>query len=100
MYITLSQAKQHLNIEPDFHDDDQYIISLIDAAENAVRMAIDRPLEDTLEDGELPGGIRHAILLLTGTYYANRETVAYGAVNKIPHTFDMLISQQKIYGPV
>ena len=40
MYIELDYAKKHLNIEPDFTEDDEYILGLIDAAEQAVRVHV------------------------------------------------------------
>ena len=36
MYVDLDTAKKHLNIEPDFIEDDEYISLLIEAAEAAV----------------------------------------------------------------
>lgn len=51
MYLQLYQIKKHLNIDEDFHDDDEYLASLAEAAEKAVEVQIDRPL-DTLKDGE------------------------------------------------
>ena len=40
MYIQLDLAKKHLNIEEDFTEDDEYILSLIEVAESAVRVHI------------------------------------------------------------
>lgn len=36
MYITLDEAKKHLNVESDFTEDDSYITSLIEVAEAKV----------------------------------------------------------------
>ena len=38
MYITLEQAKKHLILDEDFHDDDEYITDLIAVAEKAVEV--------------------------------------------------------------
>ena len=39
MYILLDTAKQHLNIDKDFKDDDNYIIHLISVAEDTMKNA-------------------------------------------------------------
>ena len=36
MYVTLDEAKKHLNIDADFNDDDAYITSLIEVSEDSV----------------------------------------------------------------
>ena len=41
MYVTLEQAKKHLNIDSDFNEDDDYIMQLINVAEIAVEKHID-----------------------------------------------------------
>ena len=37
MYLTVEDAKRHLNIDATFTDDDGYISDLIDVAEDAVQ---------------------------------------------------------------
>lgn len=80
-YITLEEAKRHLNIEADFTGDDSYITTLIDAAEGKVAEDILRPLEE-LEDGQgaIPAPLRQAILLQVGDFYASREDTVYGVI--------------------
>ncbi|MCD7712096.1 MAG: head-tail connector protein [Firmicutes bacterium] len=97
MYITLDEAKKHLLIDDSFSLDDEYILALIDVAEDAVAINIDIALEDLTVGGELPPAVKAAILLLVGNLYANREPVAYASVNKVPYTFDYLISLYKNY---
>ena len=58
---------------------------------------INIPLDSITVGGELPPAVKAAILLLVGNLYANREPVAYTAVNKVPYTFDYLISLYKNY---
>jgi hypothetical protein len=48
MYVTVSDVKKHLQIDPDFKDDDSYIIYLIQVAEDAVAQHLDAPLADLL----------------------------------------------------
>ena len=97
MYITLCEAKKHLLIDNSFKDDDEYILALIDAAEEAVSLNLCVSLDSIAEGGEIPPSVKAAILLLIGNFYANREPVAYTSVNKVPYTYDYLISLNKNY---
>ena len=97
MYINLQIAKQHLNIDLDYINDDQYITELIEVAEEVVMKAIN---EETLQlgsDGSVPKSLLHAALLLVGNYYANREAVAFANVSKVPLAFEYLINLYKKY---
>lgn len=97
--LDLKLVKKHLNLENEFTDDDIYIMGLCEAAEEVVKNAIMPDSQDDLldEEGDYLPNVRHAILLLVGTWYANRETVSYGVANKIPHGFDYIIQQIKTY---
>lgn len=97
MFVSLEEAKQHLNVDQYFHDDDNYIISLIKVAEDAVSKRIDRKLECCLVDGELPDSIRHAILLLVGNWYQNREPISFTGANELPMSFQWLCDLNKHY---
>ena len=97
MYVTLYEAKKHLLVDNSFNDDDEYILALIDIAEEAVSININIPLDSITVGGELPPAVKAAILLLVGNLYANIEPVAFTSVNKVPYTFDYLISLYKNY---
>ncbi len=80
-YITLDQAKKHLNLESEFIDDDAYIDSLSEAAEGKVALDICRDLKDLEdEDGDIPAPLRQAVLLQIGDFYASREDTVYGVI--------------------
>lgn len=98
MYISLEDAKKHLNVDISYTDDDQYILDLITVAEDSVSKHLDIAL-DELEDGNgmLPSSVVHAMLLMIGNLYANREPVSYSTVMKIPYTYEYLISLYKHY---
>lgn len=77
-YATLEMAKRHLNIEDTFTDDDSYINSLIDVAEEKVakELCMDVDSLATLGSGNtIPPTILQAILLSIGGYYTNREDI-------------------------
>ena len=79
MYITLDEAKKHLNVESDFTEDDEYISSLIEVAEAKVAAEVMfENMDDlnTIGGGEvIPPPIKQAIMLTIGLYYNNREEV-------------------------
>lgn len=93
MYLTLDKAKKHLNIDLDFTDDDNYITSLIEVAENAVERHIGYKLADKVEEneGSLPKGLEHAMLLMIGTFYNSRESVTFGAGTELPLGYNYLL---------
>ena len=98
MYIQLIEAKKHLNLDDFFNEDDEYINSLIDVAEDAISKELGKPLKDCLgKDGGLQPSVKHSILLLIGTYYSQREATTPTKVEKVPYTWDYLNSLNKRY---
>lgn len=98
MYLQLFQIKKHLNIDEDFHSDDEYLVELAQAAQNVVEVHLDRPL-DSLEneEGYIPSSLTQAMLLLVGTWYANRESVSFAGTYVLPHSYDYIIALYKNY---
>ena len=66
MEITIEEIKQHLHIERDYH-------SVIDAAQVVVQKHICDSI-DGKSEGQLP--LAHAVKLLVGTWYMNRESLS------------------------
>lgn len=97
MYLTLEQVKKHLLIDESFTADDLYLTDLITVAEDSVSKHLDIALEELVEGGLLPPSVIHAMLLMIGNLYANREPVAYGTVVKIPYTYEYLVGLYKKY---
>ena len=96
-YLDLGEVKAHLVVESD--SDDAYIGHLMEVAEATVEAELDRSLA-SLEDaqGRLPAPVHHAMLLVTGMLYANREPVAVGVgAVKLPYTLDWLQGLYKNY---
>lgn len=96
-YVDLETAKKQLNIEDDFQDDDLYILALIDVAQSAVEKYLDMPLSDMCKDNVLPSPIKHAILLLVGTFYAQRESISTSSMQPVPNAFEMLCDLYRNY---
>lgn len=88
-YLTLELIKKHLNIDSDFVDDDTYLTSLGDVAEEIISQHLENKLDSIAEDnnGDLPSPIIHAALLLVGNLYMSRESVTFSSVSKIPLSY-------------
>lgn len=98
MYVTLEDIKKQLNIDESFKDDDNYLMGLIDVAEDSVSKHLDIDLielED--ENRDLPPSIYQAIMMMVGTLYGNRENITYGSVAKIPYSMEYLLQLNKNY---
>lgn len=98
MYITLTEAKKHLNIDEWFTEDDLYIIDLIKVSEDIVEKRIGKPLSVCIDkNGDLEPSIKHTILLMIGTYFSQRESTSPSTISKVPYTLDFLADLNKQY---
>lgn len=99
MYIPISLAKKHLNIDQEFKDDDAYIIKIIAAAEDAISKRIDRDLCECVnhKTGYLEQSIQQSILLLIGQFYKEREATTSQSANEIPIGFNFICDLNKHY---
>lgn len=93
MFLTIEKVKKHLNIDNDFTEDDNYITSLIEVSENVVERHIGYKLSSLVEanEGILPKGLEHAMLLMIGTFYASRESVVFGSGSELPLGYNYLL---------
>ena len=90
--VSLDEAKKHLNVG--FDDDNEYISTLIAVASERIESHIDRKFE---EFEVIPMSIKHAVLLLVGELYNNRELTTENSVNELPFTIDYLLTNYKNY---
>lgn len=98
MLLDLEIIKKHLNIDSDFCDDDNYLVALAEVAEKAVEKHIDTKLEDIAEEeDDIPSPLLHAMLLMIGNLYANRESVSYSTAVEVPKSYDYLLSLYRNY---
>ena len=94
-YVTLADLKQHLRVE--YTADDSYLTTLIDVAEAAIGNELGKPLAEFVTDGTLPTPLQHAIKLLAGDLYNNRESVAFATPHEVPRTLGYLLAPYKKY---
>ena len=94
MYLTLDDLKKHLNV--DHAEDDAYIAELCRVAEDSIETYLQRPITDFVDPDKcsheaLKPALRHAIRLLVGTWYANREDVVFASPAQLPHGVTSLL---------
>ena len=100
MYIDHVILRKHLNIDDEYFDEEwEYVEALCLAAENAVANHIARPLSEITDSstGKLPPSVNHAILLLVGHWYANRESISFAQGQPIPQGYEYLLQPYKSY---
>lgn len=98
MYINLNTIKKHLNIDSFFTDDDEYLMMLEAVAESTVEKHIDSNLSDLCDSsGALPAPLIHAMLLLIGSMYMQRESVTYSTISEVPQSYNYLLDLYKDY---
>ena len=98
-YLNLDLIKKHLNIDEDFHDDDDYLKILGDVAEQVTERHIDDSFGLIMlkNHGKFPPTLIQAMLLLVGNYYNNRESVAFTGVSELPQSYLCLLSLYQNY---
>ena len=94
-YVTVEQLKHHLRIEVDA--DDSYLEGLEKVAEVAIANELMKPLAFYSRKGVLPSPLQHAIKLLVGDLYNNRESVAFAAPHEVPRTLHYLLQPYRKY---
>lgn len=95
-YVSLSEVKAHLRVEVD--DDDLYLTTLVNVAEEAIANELGKPLSYyALNERAIPAPLHHAVMLLVGDLYNNRESVAFVTPHEVPRTLGYLLAPYKKY---
>ena len=86
-------------MDESFHDDDSYLEALGDVVEEVTEKHIDVSLNNLTADnnGKIPTPLKQAMLLLCGSYYSNRENVAFASSAEIPLSYSYLLSLYQNY---
>ena len=87
MIITLDEAKQFLRLETDFTDEDEFINSLIMAAEQYIKNATGKAFDNTNQLAVL------AVKLLISHWYDNRQIDTSNNVSKLNFSLDCILTQ-------
>ena len=94
-YVTLADLKAHLRVE--YTTEDTYLTSLIGVAEQAIANELECDLANYVSNNVLPAPLQHAIKLLAGDLYNNRESVAFATPHEVPRTLGYLLAPYKKY---
>ncbi len=96
----LDFVKKHLNIDKNFTDDDIYLEQLaivaIDIIEKHLNVSIGK-LSIEYANGDIPTTLQHAILLLIGHLYNNREATTYSSATELPLGYTYILDLYKNY---
>lgn len=98
-HLTLKLIKEHLNLDNDFTLNDAYLSNLGDVVETVVERHIDDSFVylASVNGGKLPTPLIQAMLLLLGSYYANREHIAFNANYEVGNSYTFLIDLYRNY---
>lgn len=90
--VSLELFKQHVRAD-DFADDDTYLAHLLDVAQESVIAATNRTETELTEmgGGSFPVSLKHAIMLLGGHFYNQRESVSQVQLHAVPDSLQALI---------
>ncbi|MCO7225771.1 head-tail connector protein [Pleionea sp. CnH1-48] len=101
--VTLEEIKKHLIIDNSFTEDDTLIMSYGLSATQHVENYLGYELKlDALQKAtgltleKMPETIKHAVLLLVGHFYNNREATNTLTIKNVPLAFEALLSPYKI----
>lgn len=92
MICTINELKQNLNIELGYTDEDEFLLYLLEVAEEVIFNYLDKTKEDY---NTIPSSIKYAILIIASQYYENRTAIAFSNVSKIPFTLEILLSKER-----
>lgn len=97
MIIELEDLKSHLMVEHNL--DDLLLLQYEEVAiDTVVKHCNVKSIDELMdENGELFPTIRQAILVLVGHFYQNREMISFGNPQKLPYSFEYLISLNQEY---
>lgn len=90
--VSLELFKQHVRAD-DFTGEDGYMEHLLETAEEAVVNATQRTADELAEmgGGRLPSSLVHAVLMLAGHWYNQRESVSTVQMHEVPDAFQSLV---------
>ena len=96
--LDLELVKKHLNLEPDFVEDDELILHLTEVAEKAVMVHVNEDENTLVENngGCFPAPLEQAMLLMIGQLYSHREIVGTKTA-ALPRNYDYLIDLYRNY---
>lgn len=99
MYITIEEAKKHMEVDDDYTGDDSLIEDIILDVEEIASSDLCVGLDELVtKHGALPRTIRRAMLLLIGSFYKSRENEIQSSESaQMANGYNRLISNYRNY---
>ena len=73
-FLTIDEIKKQLNVDLEYHDDDEFLELVGESAEDMIAQLIDCPIEQVeAKFGEVPASIRHAARMLCDYMYSQQR---------------------------
>ena len=73
-YITLEEIKKQLNIDQEYHGDDEFLELIGESAEDITANLIDMSLDELVSIyGVMPAGVRHCMRMLCDYAYSQQR---------------------------
>lgn len=90
--VSLALFKKHVRAD-DFADDDGYLEHLLATAEVSIITATNRTEQELIDGnaGEFPAPLRHAVMMLAGHWYNQRESVSTVQMHEVPDALQALV---------
>lgn len=96
-YLTLSEIKKQLNVDVDFHEDDEFLELLGESVEDLTSNLIDCQLDElAAQNGCIPAGVRHAMRMLVDYVYSQQRGSS-GESNDIPNAIFTVLKLYRSY---
>jgi len=99
-YLSIEEAKDHLNLDSNFTEDDRYVESLINVAESSIEWNLGISLANLILSGsysDLPVDVLHAEKILVSQWYESREPISALKMNKVPYMLDYILAPHKYW---
>lgn len=96
-YLTLDEIKKQCVVDADFHEDDEYLEMVGEAAEDMTAQLLDSSLDELVAKyGDMPASVRHAMRMLCDFFYAiNRGSAEEN--HSIPESVQLLLKLYRKY---
>lgn len=90
--VSLALFKKHVRAD-DFDDDDEYLEHLLATAEVSVITATNQTEQELIDAnaGEFPAPLKHAVMMLAGHWYNQRESVSTVQMHEAPDALQALV---------
>jgi hypothetical protein len=86
-FLTLADIKEQVRLESSFTDEDNYLMMLGRAAERRLFKDIQRTYDEVVAmEGEWPMDLTMAALMLTASWYKNREPETNQSMSVVPYS--------------